>query len=72
MNAMMASGGHPWPVIKLQRRAEYMAALDEARSRENIVPFAEFVASSMRREAELTKATLRPGKASAGRRRPRP
>ena len=46
-----------------------MAALDEAISRENIVPFAEFVASRRRREAELIKAKLRPGKASAGRRR---
>jgi fido (protein-threonine AMPylation protein) len=56
MNAMMASGGYPWTVIELERRSEYMAALDEASSRENIVPFAEFVASSMRREADLIKA----------------
>ena len=49
-----------------------MAALDEAISRENIVPFAEFVASSMRREAALIKAGRRPAKGSAGRRRPKP
>jgi Fic family protein len=72
MNSMMASGGYPWTVIELERRSEYMAALDEASSRENIVPFAEFVASSMRREVELTKAKQRPAKVSPGRRRPEP
>lgn len=71
MNAMMASGGYPWTVIELERRSEYMAALDEASSRENIVPFAEFVASSMRREADLIKAKQRPGKGSAARGRPK-
>jgi fido (protein-threonine AMPylation protein) len=72
MNAMMASGGYPWTVIELARRSEYMAALDEASSRENIVPFAEFVASSMRREAELIKVKPRPAKPPVGRRRPKP
>jgi len=64
MNAMMASGGYPWTVIELERRSEYMAALDEASSRENIVPFAEFVASSMRREVDLAQAKRRPAKRS--------
>jgi Fic family protein len=68
MNAMMASGGYPWTVIELARRSEYMAALDEASSRGNIVPFAEFVAASMRREAEIRAAEQRPTKVGAGRR----
>lgn len=72
MNAMMASGGYPWTVIELARRSEYMAALDEASSRENIVPFAEFVASSMHREADLIKAKQRPAKGAAARGRPKP
>jgi hypothetical protein len=72
MNSMMASGGYPWTVIELERRSEYMAALDEASSRENMVPFAEFVAPSMRREAEFIKAKQRPAKVPAGRRRPKP
>ena len=71
MNSMMASGGYPWTVIELKRRSEYMAALDQASSRENIVPFAEFVASSMRREADLIKAKQRPAKVSAVRHRAR-
>jgi hypothetical protein len=45
MKVMLASGGYPWTVIELERRSEYMAALDEASSRGNIVPFAESVAS---------------------------
>ncbi len=69
MNAMMASGGYPWTVIELERRSEYMAALDEASSRENIAPFAQFVASSMGREAELVSVKRRPAKRLAGRRR---
>ena len=72
MNTMMASGGYPWTVIELARRSEYMAALDEASSRENIAPFARFVAASMRREASLIKAKRRPAKVSAGRRRAKP
>jgi len=72
MNAMMASSGYPWTVIELARRGEFMAALDDASSRENIAPFAEFGASSLRREAELTKMTPRPAKPPAGRRRFKP
>ncbi len=62
----MASGGYPWTVIELARRSDYMAALDEASARANIVPIAKFVASSMRREAERIKAKQRPAKGSAG------
>jgi fido (protein-threonine AMPylation protein) len=69
MNVMMASGGYPWTVIELARRSEYMAALDAASSRGNILPFANFVASSMRQEAQLTKAKSRASKQPAGRRR---
>lgn len=69
MNAMMASGGYPWTVIELARRSDYMAALDAASSHGNIVPFAEFVASSMRRETQLTQAKPRTARPSANRRR---
>lgn len=43
MNVMMAAGGYPWTVIPLQRRDAYMAALEEASARQNIVPFARFL-----------------------------
>jgi len=44
MNAMLASGGYPWTVIPVSRRNEYMAALEEASVKNNIKPFAAFLA----------------------------
>ncbi len=43
MNVMLASGGYPWTVIPLERRADYMAALESASVRQDIGPFARFV-----------------------------
>jgi len=45
MNAMLASGGYPWTVIPVERRDEYMVALNAASGQGDIVPFARFVAS---------------------------
>ncbi len=45
MNAMLASGGYPWTVIPVERRTEYMAALNAASARADIGPFARFIAS---------------------------
>ena len=45
MNAMMASGGYPWTIVPLDRRAEYMGALESASVGHNITPFAEFLGS---------------------------
>jgi len=47
MNAMLASRGYPWTVIRIEHRSEYMAALDAAGSKGEIMPFAEFIARSM-------------------------
>ena len=44
MNVMLASGGYPWTVVPLERRDEYMAALEEASVGQNIVPFSDFLA----------------------------
>lgn len=44
MNLMLASGGYPWTVIPLEQRNAYMAALEEASVRQDIEPFAEFLA----------------------------
>jgi hypothetical protein len=43
MNTMNASGGYPWTVIPVERRADYMAALEAASARQNIAPFANFL-----------------------------
>lgn len=44
MNVMMAAGGYPWTVIPVERRDEYMTALEAASVNGNIVPFTEFIA----------------------------
>ena len=45
MNLMLTTGGHVWTVIPVERRTEYMTALERASSYQDIGPFAEFVAS---------------------------
>lgn len=45
MNLMMASGGYPWAVIPVERRDEYMQALETASVNQDIVPFTKFLAS---------------------------
>ena len=47
MNTMLASGGFPWTVIRLEQRTQYMSALEEASVRGNIRPFAEFITGEM-------------------------
>jgi hypothetical protein len=44
MNVMLASGGYPWTVIPVDRRNDYMRALESASVKQEIKPFAEFVA----------------------------
>lgn len=44
MNAMLAGGGYPWTVIPVAQRNAYMAALEEASVKQNIIPFAKFLA----------------------------
>lgn len=48
MNLMMASGGYPWTVVPVERRNEYMQALEAASVRQDIVPFTQFLASLLK------------------------
>jgi hypothetical protein len=48
MNVMLAAGGYPWTVVPVQRRDAYMAALEEASVRQNIVPFTAFLGQLVR------------------------
>jgi len=48
MNLMLVSGGYQWTVIRASERARYMAALEEASARGNILPFTKFVEFEMR------------------------
>jgi len=47
MNLMMASGSYPWTIVPVERRTEYMQALEDASVKQNIVPFTQFLASLM-------------------------
>ena len=47
MNTMLASGGFPWTVLRLEDRERYMSALNAASGQGAIKLFAEFVAQSM-------------------------
>ena len=43
MNVMMASGGFPWTVIPVEKRNDYMAALEKASVNQEIDDFAKFI-----------------------------
>lgn len=45
MNAMLASGGYPWTIIPVEKRNEYMAALEKASINQDIVDFTRFIAT---------------------------
>jgi len=47
MNVMMASGGYPWTIVRTVRRKQYLAALDAASVRQDILPFANFIREEM-------------------------
>lgn len=48
MNLMMASGAYPWTVIPVERRNEYMNALEAASVKQDIIPFTKFLASLLK------------------------
>ena len=50
MNLMMASGGFPWTIVPLKRRAEYMSALESASVDQDIKPFSKFLRSLLQDE----------------------
>jgi fido (protein-threonine AMPylation protein) len=52
MNAMLASGGYPWTVIRVEDRTAYLTALDRASIDLDIRPFAEFIAARVRWSTE--------------------
>ncbi len=48
MNAMLASGGYPWTVIRVEGRDGYLSALESASLDMDIRPFATFLAMCLR------------------------
>ena len=43
MNVMLAAGGYPWTVIPMEKRDDYMAALESASVAQDIAPFVMFL-----------------------------
>ncbi len=53
MNLMLASGGYNWTVIRVDRRQEYMAALEQASVHGQVEDFTRFIAEELRESAKL-------------------
>ena len=43
MNVMLAAGGYPWTVIPLEKRDDYMNALENGSAEQDITPYAIFL-----------------------------
>lgn len=55
MNVMLAAGGYPWLVIPVERRNEYMGALEAASVDQNIKPFTIFLADLLKEQEWFKK-----------------
>jgi len=61
MNVMLASGGYPWTIVPLERRHDYMRALESASVKQNIEPFAGFIGGLVRARLEGRPTPAAPG-----------
>ncbi len=52
MNAMLASGGYPWTVIRVEDRTHYLVALGSTSIDLDIGPFAALIAERVGRPLE--------------------
>ncbi len=48
MNALLASGGYPWTVIRVENRSKYIATLENTHNQFDITEFTEFIKSEMK------------------------
>lgn len=48
MNAMLAAGGYPWTVVRVEDRTRNLACLETASVEMNVTPFATFLAERVR------------------------
>jgi fido (protein-threonine AMPylation protein) len=58
MNAMLASGGYPWTVIRVEDRNAYLSSLDSASIDMDIKPFSAFIAQRVRWSLERHDLTF--------------
>lgn len=55
LNTMLASGGYPWSIVEMQRRKEYINALETAHTKLDIGPFVRFIVEEMKVSKKLVK-----------------
>jgi Fic family protein len=55
MNVLLASGGYPWTVVRVEDRTEYLKALGRTSIDVNARPFASFIAERVRWSLKKTK-----------------
>jgi hypothetical protein len=60
MNVMLAADGYPWTVIPLEKRDEYMAALEKGSAEQDISPFAVFIGRLVSERLEGRQLLLSP------------
>ena len=54
MNLMLASGGCPWTVVPVERRHDYLKALEAASVGHNVRPFSEFLGGLVKDRQKVT------------------
>jgi Fic family protein len=59
MNAVLASGGYPWTVVRVEDRTRYLHALDSASTDLDIEPFAAFLAERVEWSVSQAQQKLR-------------
>jgi hypothetical protein len=59
MNVMLALGGYPWTIIRVEARDQYLTALDRASIDMDIKPFAQFVEERVKWSMEPKKQSTR-------------
>jgi hypothetical protein len=59
MNLMLTTGGYIWTIVPVERRNDYMMALDQASAYKNILPFTQFIAALV--EAQTRERLASPG-----------
>ncbi|WP_371422427.1 hypothetical protein [Tardiphaga sp.] len=61
MNVMLASGGYPWTVVRVDDRTRYLQCLETASVAMDVRPFAEFIAERVRWSTDQLKTAISGG-----------
>lgn len=48
MNALLASGGYPWTVVRVANRHQYISILENTHTQFDLTNFAEFICIEMK------------------------